>query len=52
MAKKKQPVEISCPKCKRGLLTLGKLVHSSSVTIQCPCGYTLKPKDVKGGKAK
>lgn len=49
MAKKKPTiVNISCPKCERPLLTLGNL-EPTKVTIQCPCGYTLKPKDITGG---
>lgn len=43
MAKKKPTiVNISCPKCERPLLILGNLVEPTKVTIQCPCGYTLK----------
>lgn len=29
---------------------LGNLVEPTKVTIQCPCGYTLKTKDITGGK--
>lgn len=50
MPKKKHiVVGISCPKCERPLLTLGNLVEPTKVTIQCPCGYTLKTKDITGG---
>ena len=50
MAKKKQKtVNISCPKYGHPLLSLGNLVEPAKVTIQCPCGYTLKTKDITGG---
>ena len=50
MAKKKQKtVNISCPKCGHPLLSLWNLVEPTKVTIQCPCGYTLKTKEITGG---
>lgn len=51
MAKKNKQttVDISCPKCGHPLLSLGNLVEPAKVTIQCPCGYTLKTKDITGG---
>lgn len=52
MAKKNKQttVDISCPKCGHPLLSLGNLVDPAKVTIQCPCGYTLKTKDITGDK--